>query len=55
MYRNQTLQTNPRHHEEKPQSTNSDKTSGRQLKWSNQLSLFLIKMIAKLEMAQSNA
>ena len=34
-----TLQTKPRHREEEPQSTNSHKTSGRQLKQSNQLSL----------------
>ena len=34
-----TLQTNPRLHEEEPQSTSSHKTSGIQLKQSNQLSL----------------
>ena len=43
---NHTLQTNPWHREEKPQKTNSHKTRGRQL---YQSSLFLIKMIAKLE------
>ena len=47
-YYNHTLQTTPRHREEKPQITNSHKTSGRQLKYSNQLSLSH-KMIAKLE------
>ena len=31
-YHNHTLQTNPRHHEEEPQSTNSHMISGRQLK-----------------------
>ena len=44
------LQTNPWHHEEEPH--NHHETPGRQ---SNQLSLFPIKMIAKLEWAQSNA
>ena len=40
-YHDQTLQTNPRCHEGEPQSTNSHKTSGRQLKQNNQLSLKL--------------
>ena len=38
-YHNHTLQTNPRNHEEEPQNTDCHKTSGRQLKESNQLSL----------------
>ena len=52
-YNNHTQQTNPRHCEEKQQNTNSHKTSGRQSKATS--SLFLIKMIAKLERTQSNA
>ena len=36
-YHNHTLQTNPRHHEEEPQNTNSHKTPGRQLKKGNML------------------
>ena len=39
MYHSHTLQTIHRRHEEEPQNTNSHKTSGRQLKNSNQLSL----------------
>ena len=35
---NHTPQTNPRHREEEPQNTGCHKTSGRQLKQSNQLS-----------------
>ena len=38
-YHNQTLQTKPRHQEEKPKNTNMHKTPGRQLKQSNQLFL----------------
>ena len=38
-YHNHTLQTNPGHREEESQHTSSHKTSGRQLKWRNQLSL----------------
>ena len=38
-YHTHTMQTNPRHHEGKPQNTNSNGTSGRQLKQSNQLSI----------------
>ena len=38
-YHIHTLQINPKHREEEPQNTNSHKTSGRQLKQSNQLSL----------------
>ena len=38
-YHNQTLQTHQWHREEDPQNTNSHKTSERQLKQSNQLSL----------------
>ena len=38
-YHNHTLQTDPRLHEEEPQSNNSHKTSGRQLKQNSQLSL----------------
>ena len=41
-YHNHTLQTNTRHCEQEPQNTNSYKTSGRQLKQSNQLSLPLL-------------
>ena len=33
------MQTNTRHREEEPQNTNSLKTSGKQLKQSNQLTL----------------
>ena len=54
-YHNHTLQTNTRHHEEEPQDTNSYKTSGRKLKQSNQLSVFLVKVIAKLDRTHSNA
>ena len=36
---NHTPQTNPRHREEEPQNTDRHKTSGRQLKQSNQFSL----------------
>ena len=38
-YHNHKLQTNPRHHEEGSQNTSSHKTSGRQQKQSNLLSL----------------
>ena len=38
-YHNHTVQTNPWHRVEEPQRNNSHKTSGRQLKKSNQLSL----------------
>ena len=38
-YHNHTLQTNPWHHEEEPRNIYSNKTSKRQLKLSNQLSL----------------
>ena len=48
-YHNHTLQTNPRHLEEEPQYTYSNKTCVRQQKQSNQFSLFLFKMIAKLK------
>ena len=51
-YHNHKLQTNPWHREEEPH--NNDETPGRQTKQSNQLSLFPIKMIAKLEWAQNN-
>ena len=44
---NNKLQTNPWHREEEPH--NNHETPGRQTKQSNQLSLFPIKMIAKLE------
>ena len=46
-YDQEILQTNPWHHEEEPH--NNHETPGRQTKQSNQLSLFPIKMIAKLE------
>ena len=52
-YHNHKLQTNPRHREEEPH--NKHKTQGRQTKQSNQLSLFPIEMIAKLEWTQSYA
>ena len=48
----QEIQTNPWHHQEEPH--NNHKTPGRQTKQSNQLSLFPIEMIAKLEWTQSN-
>ena len=54
VYHSHTPQTEPRHHEEESQSTYSQKTSVRQLKQSNQLSL-LVEMIANLERALSNA
>ena len=38
-YHNQTLQTNPRHRDEEPQNIYNNKTSERQQKQSNQLSL----------------
>ena len=50
---NLKLQTNLWHHEEEPR--NNYETPGRQTKQSNQLSLFPIEMIAKLEWTQSNA
>ena len=40
---------------DKPVAHNNHETPGRQTKQSNQLSLFSIKMIAKLEWTQSNA
>ena len=49
---NHKLQTNLWHLEEEPR--NNHETPGRQTKQSNQLSLFPIKMIAKLEWTQSN-
>ena len=49
-YHNYTLQTSPRHREEEPQNIFSKKTSKRQQKQSNQLSLFLARMITKLEL-----
>ena len=52
-YHNYKLQTNPWHLEEEPQ--NNHETPGRQTKQSNQLSLFPIEMIAKLEWTQSSA
>ena len=54
-YHNHTLQTNSRHREEEPQNNNNHKTLGRQTKYSIQLSLFPIMMIAKQEMTHSNA
>ena len=50
---NHKLQTNPWHREEEPH--NNHKTSERQTKQRNQLSLFPIRRIAKLEWTQSNA
>ena len=50
-YYNHKLQTNPWHSEEEPH--NNHKTPGRQSKATS--SLFPIKMIAKLELTQSNA
>ena len=53
-YRNYKLQTNPWHREEEPH--NNHETPGRQTKQSQATSsVFPIKMIAKLEWAQSNA
>ena len=46
-YHNHKLQTTPRHREEEPH--NHQEIPGRQIKQSNQLSLFPIKMIAILE------
>ena len=46
---------NPRHREEEPQNTNSQKKSLRRLKQSNKNSLFLVKIIANLERTQRNA
>ena len=50
---NNTLQTNPRNREEGPNNINSNKTSVRQLKQSNQRS-FSVNMITQLERTQSN-
>ena len=46
-YHNHKLQTTPWHRKE--ELLNHDETTGRQIKQSNQLSLFPIKMIAILE------
>ena len=54
-YHNHKFQTNPRHREEESQNTNNHKTSGRQFKRRKKLSLFLVKMIEKLERTLSNA
>ena len=54
-YHNHTPQTNPRHREEESENIYSNKTSIRQWKQSNQLSLSLFKMITKLEWSQSIA
>ena len=48
-YHIHTHQTNPRHREDDQQNTDILKTPGRQFKYSNQLSFFPIKIIAKLE------
>ena len=53
-YNNNTLQSNPRDREEEPQNIYSNKTPENN-KSKVTSSLFLIKMIAKLEMTQSNA
>ena len=50
-YHNHKQQTNPWQCEK--ESHNNHETPGRQIKQSNQLSLFLIEMIAKLECTQS--
>ena len=52
-YHNHKLQKNPWYREEEPH--NNHETPERQTKQSNQLSLFPIEMIAKLEWTQSNA
>ena len=52
-YHNHKLQVNPWHREEEPHYNHE--TPGRQTLQSNQLSLFPIKMIAKLEWTQSIA
>ena len=52
-YLNHTPKTNPRHREEEPQNTHSNKTSIRQQKKATS-SLYLVKMITKLERTQSN-
>ena len=52
-YQNHKLQTNPRHREEEPQDIYSNKTSERQKRKATS-SLFLFKMIARLERTQSN-
>ena len=54
-YHNHALQTNPRHREEEPH--NNYKTTGRQIKQSNRLSLSHQDdwQFAKLERTQSNA
>ena len=49
---NHKLQTTPWHREEEP--LNHHETPGRQIKQSNQLSLFPIKMISILERTKSN-
>ena len=52
-YHNHKLQTNPWHREE--ESHYNHETTGRQTKQRNQLFLFPIEMISKLEWTQSNA
>ena len=52
-YHNHTPKTNPRHREEEPQNTHSNKTSIRQQKKATS-SLYLVKIITKLERTQSN-
>ena len=54
-YHNHTLQANPLHREEEPHNFYSNRTSVRQLKQSNQISLPVFKMIAKLEWTLNNA
>ena len=53
-YRIHTLQTNPRHREEEPQNTNSSQDIRKAIR-AKQLavSLFLVKIIAKLERTQT--
>ena len=53
-YHSHKLHTNPRHHEEELQDIYSNKTSERQ-KSKATSSLFLVKMVAKLERIYSNA
>ena len=53
-YHNHTLQTNPLHHEEKPQNTNIHKNEEDNSSKATSV-LFLVKMIAKLERKQRYA
>ena len=54
-YLSHTLQTNPRHREEEPKNINRNNTHQEDKRSKATRSLFLVKMIAKLERTRSNA